>query len=62
VEHINAITTMAREQTTLTPETAARYLQACEIALQRCQQRLEHLIFPGYRGHDFPICHYPIHG
>ncbi|MBF4845116.1 YccS/YhfK family putative transporter, partial [Cronobacter malonaticus] len=42
VEHINAITTMAREQTTLTPETAARYLQACEIALQRCQQRLEH--------------------
>ncbi|ELY3760555.1 FUSC family protein [Cronobacter universalis] len=42
VEHINAITTMAREQTTLPPETAARYLQACEIALQRCQQRLEH--------------------
>ncbi|EKC6206257.1 hypothetical protein CDU00_15680 [Cronobacter sakazakii] len=42
VEHINAITTMAREQTALPPETAARYLQACEIALQRCQQRLEH--------------------
>ncbi|ELY4517720.1 FUSC family protein [Cronobacter muytjensii] len=42
VEHINAITTLAREQSTLTPETAARYLQACEIALQRCQQRLEH--------------------
>ncbi|EOW6516613.1 YccS/YhfK family putative transporter [Cronobacter dublinensis] len=42
VEHINAITTLAREQSSLTPETAARYLQACEIALQRCQQRLEY--------------------
>ncbi|MDI7493173.1 YccS/YhfK family putative transporter [Cronobacter dublinensis] len=42
VEHINAITTLAREQSLLTPETAARYLQACEIALQRCQQRLEY--------------------
>ncbi len=42
VEHINAITTLAREQSSLTQETAARYLQACEIALQRCQQRLEY--------------------
>ncbi|EOI3505316.1 YccS/YhfK family putative transporter [Cronobacter dublinensis] len=42
VEHINAITTLAREQSSLTPEAAARYLQACEIALQRCQQRLEY--------------------
>ncbi|WP_105663491.1 YccS/YhfK family putative transporter [Cronobacter dublinensis] len=42
VEHINAITTLAREQSSMTPETAARYLQACEIALQRCQQRLEY--------------------
>ncbi|WP_312973936.1 YccS/YhfK family putative transporter [Atlantibacter hermannii] len=42
VEHINAITTMAREHTMLTPELAQRYLQSCEIALQRCQQRLEY--------------------
>ncbi|ALB64357.1 FIG00553735: hypothetical protein [Cronobacter condimenti 1330] len=42
VEHVNAITTLAREQASLTPEAAARYLQACEIALQRCQQRLEY--------------------
>ncbi|EOI3464693.1 YccS/YhfK family putative transporter [Cronobacter dublinensis] len=42
VEHINAITTLAREQSSLTQGTAARYLQACEIALQRCQQRLEY--------------------
>ncbi len=26
----------------LTPELAQRYLQSCEIALQRCQQRLEY--------------------
>lgn len=42
VEHINAMTTLAREQSGLTPELSERYLQACEIALQRCQQRLEY--------------------
>lgn len=42
VEHINAITILAREHTMLTPTLAERYLQSCEIALQRCQQRLEH--------------------
>ncbi|WP_049292947.1 YccS/YhfK family putative transporter [Franconibacter helveticus] len=42
VEHINAMTTMAREHHMLTPELAARYLESCEIALQRCQQRLEY--------------------
>ena len=42
VEHINAMTTMAREHHILTPELAARYLESCEIALQRCQQRLEY--------------------
>ena len=26
----------------LTPDLAQRYLQSCEIALQRCQQRLEY--------------------
>nr|ADB07584.1 YhfK [Pantoea agglomerans] len=40
VEHINAITILAREHTMLTPKLAERYLQSCEIALQRCQQRL----------------------
>ncbi|ADU70961.1 YccS/YhfK family putative transporter [Pantoea sp. At-9b] len=42
VEHINAMTILAREHTMLTPKLAERYLQSCEIALQRCQQRLEH--------------------
>ncbi len=42
VEHINAMTTLAREHNMLTPDLAQRYLQACEIALQRCQQRLEY--------------------
>lgn len=42
VEHINAMTILAREHTMLTPQLAERYLQACEIALQRCQQRLEY--------------------
>ncbi|WLI77930.1 YccS/YhfK family putative transporter [Kosakonia sp. H02] len=42
VEHINAMTTLAREHTMLTQELAQRYLQSCEIALQRCQQRLEY--------------------
>lgn len=40
VEHINAMTTLAREHTMLTSTLAERYLQSCEIALQRCQQRL----------------------
>ncbi len=42
VEHINAMTTLAREHTMLTPQLAERYLQACEVALQRSQQRLEY--------------------
>ncbi|MFB5174125.1 YccS/YhfK family putative transporter [Erwinia amylovora] len=42
VEHINAMTIMAREHTMLTASLAERYLQSCEIALQRCQQRLEY--------------------
>ncbi|MDU4094081.1 MAG: YccS/YhfK family putative transporter, partial [Pantoea sp.] len=40
VEHINAMTILAREHTMLPPGLAQRYLQSCEIALQRCQQRL----------------------
>lgn len=42
VEHINAMTILAREHTMLTPALAQSYLQSCEIALQRCQQRLEY--------------------
>lgn len=42
VEHINAMTTLVREHNMLTPDLAERYLQSCEIALQRCQQRLEY--------------------
>lgn len=42
VEHINAMTILAREHTMLTAELAQRYLQSCEVALQRCQQRLEY--------------------
>ncbi|MBE5253163.1 YccS/YhfK family putative transporter [Mixta mediterraneensis] len=42
IEHINAMTILAREHTMLTPALAERYLQSCEIALQRCQQRLEY--------------------
>lgn len=42
VEHINAMTTLAREHTSLTPALAQDYLQSCEIAIQRCQQRLEY--------------------
>ncbi|WP_017350030.1 YccS/YhfK family putative transporter [Pantoea sp. A4] len=42
VEHINAMTILAREHTMLPPAMAERYLQSCEIALQRCQQRLEY--------------------
>lgn len=41
VEHINAMTTTAREHTMLTPDLAQRYLESCEIALQRYQQRLD---------------------
>lgn len=40
VEHINAMTILAREHNMLTTELAQRYLQSCEIAIQRCQQRL----------------------
>ncbi len=40
VEHINAMTILAREHNMLTPALAQRYLQTCEIAIQRCQQRL----------------------
>ncbi|PKH23919.1 hypothetical protein CIG19_10665 [Enterobacterales bacterium CwR94] len=42
VEHVNAMTILAREHTMLTPNLAEGYLQSCEIALQRCQQRLEY--------------------
>ncbi len=42
VEHINAMTTLAREHRSLPPELAQEYLQSCEIAIQRCQQRLEY--------------------
>lgn len=42
VEHINAMTTLAREHRALPPELAQEYLQSCEIAIQRCQQRLEY--------------------
>ncbi|MGV3346688.1 YccS/YhfK family putative transporter [Enterobacteriaceae bacterium LUAb1] len=42
VEHINAMTILAREHTMLTRALAEHYLQSCEIALQRCQQRLEY--------------------
>lgn len=42
VEHINAMTTLAREHNMLTEDLAQRYLQSCEIALQRCQQRLDY--------------------
>jgi len=40
VEHINAMTILAREHYMLTPQLAMDYLQRCEIALQSCQQRL----------------------
>lgn len=42
VEHLNALTTLAREHTMLPSGMAEQYLQSCEIALQRCQQRLEY--------------------
>ena len=36
------MTTLAREHRSLPPELAQEYLQSCEIAIQRCQQRLEY--------------------
>ncbi|CAI1105878.1 Inner membrane protein yccS [Serratia entomophila] len=42
VEHLNAMTILAREHYMLTPKLAETYLQTCEIALQSCQQRLEY--------------------
>lgn len=42
VEHLNALTILAREHYMLTPALADSYLQSCEIALQSCQQRLEY--------------------
>jgi YccS/YhfK family integral membrane protein len=42
VEHLNAMTILAREHYMLTPKLAEEYLQRCEIALQSCQQRLEY--------------------
>ncbi|MFK3843505.1 MULTISPECIES: YccS/YhfK family putative transporter [Serratia] len=42
VEHLNAMTILAREHYMLTPKLAEEYLQTCEIALQSCQQRLEY--------------------
>ena len=40
VEHINAMTILAREHYMLPEALATEYLQTCEIALQSCQQRL----------------------
>ncbi len=42
IEHINAMTILAREHYMLTPILAEKYLTACEVALQTCQQRLEY--------------------
>ncbi|WP_413727599.1 YccS/YhfK family putative transporter [Sodalis sp. RH19] len=42
VEHINAMTILARDHYMLTPTLAQKYLASCEVALQRCQQRLEY--------------------
>ncbi|CAI1175586.1 YccS/YhfK family putative transporter [Serratia entomophila] len=42
VEHLNAMTILAREHYMLTPKLAETYLQTCEVALQSCQQRLEY--------------------
>lgn len=51
VEHINAMTILAREHNMLTENLAQRYLESCEIALQRCQQRLEY-DDPGVNGEN----------
>lgn len=58
VEHINAVTTLAREHNMLTPDLAQRYLESCEIAIQRCQQRLEYDA-PGLSG-DVSILEAPM--
>ncbi|MBW7981307.1 YccS/YhfK family putative transporter [Enterobacillus tribolii] len=42
VEHLNAMTILARDHYMLTENLARDYLQSCEIGLQMCQQRLEH--------------------
>ena len=59
VEHINAMTTLAREHTMLTPDLAQRYLESCEIALQRCQQRrgCQYYGVAGKRGADRSVKH-----
>lgn len=40
VEYISAMATLARGHRALPPKLAQEYLQPCEIAIQRCQQRL----------------------
>lgn len=42
VEHINAMTILAREHDMPESQLKEHYLQSCEIALQLCQQRLEY--------------------
>jgi YccS/YhfK family integral membrane protein len=42
IEHINAMTILARDHYMLPPTLAQRYLNDCEVALQSCQQRLEY--------------------
>ena len=42
IEHINAMTILARDHHMLTPNLAEKYLTACEVTLQTCQQRLEY--------------------
>ncbi len=42
IEHINAMTILARDHYMLTAIRAAEYLMSCEVALQSCQQRLEY--------------------
>jgi YccS/YhfK family integral membrane protein len=42
VDHINAMTGLTREKGELSPEQKQHYLQFCDSALQRCQQRLDY--------------------
>lgn len=42
VEHLNGMTVIARDQYVLVPALSTAYLNACEIAIQLCQQRLEY--------------------
>lgn len=42
IEHINAMTILARDHYMLPPTLAQQYLNDCEVALQSCQQRLEY--------------------